>query len=291
MASIALCGIVKDEIHGIVEWLAHYKALGFTDFLIYDNESTDGTEKILQALDDAGELVHLEWPHDMGHRPQRLAYEHARLHADVDWLAFFDADEFLALRADSGIDMFLGRFDADVGAIAFNWTVFGSGGQKDYRPAPVIERFTDALPEGARLHLTVKTIARRANLIGNGVHRVKIGAGRYVSPSGRQVSFQSGRAVREEDVTIAALHHYAIKSLEEYAIKRVRGDANTHLHARRVARLDSGFAAYDAGGVQNDDLARASGPMRAEAMRLCDILRSAGLSFPVWPFIEAERAT
>ena len=288
MASIALCGIVKDEIHGIVEWLAHYKALGFTDFLIYDNESTDGTEKILQALDEAGELVHLEWPHDMGHRPQRLAYEHARLHADVDWLAFFDADEFLALRADSDIDMFLGRFDADVGAIAFNWTVFGSGGQKHYRPAPVTERFTDALPEDAKLGLTVKSMARRASLIGNGVHRVKIGAGRYVTPSGGKASFQSGRAARERDVTVAAVHHYFVKSMEEFAIKRVRGDANTHLHARRVARLDSGFAAYDAGGLRNDDLARKSGPMRAEAMRLCDILRSAGLSFPVWPFIEAQ---
>ena len=287
-ASIALCGIVKDEIHAIVEWLAHYKALGFTDFLIYDNESTDGTSDVLRALDDAGELVHLDWPHDVGSRPQRQAYEHARLHSDVEWLAFFDADEFLALSADSSIDSFLGRFEADVSAIAFNWTIFGSGGQKQYRPAPVTERFTDALPEGARLHLTVKSIARRASLIGNGVHRVKIGEGRYVTPSGRKASFQSGRAVREEDVTVAAIHHYAIKSMEEYAIKEARGDANTHLHARRRARLDTGFAAYDAGGMQNDNLARASGPMRAEAMRLCDILRSAGLSYPVWPFIEAQ---
>ena len=40
---IALCGIVRNEIRSVVEWLAHYKALGFTDFLIYDNSSTDGT--------------------------------------------------------------------------------------------------------------------------------------------------------------------------------------------------------------------------------------------------------
>lgn len=146
MSSIALCGIVKDEIHGIVEWLAHYKALGFTDFLIYDNDSTDGTSDVLRALDEAGELVHLDWPHEVGSRPQRMAYEHAWRHSDVDWIAFFDADEFLFLRDDPSIDAFLGRFEADVSAIAFNWTVFGSGGQKRYRPAPVIERFTDALP-------------------------------------------------------------------------------------------------------------------------------------------------
>lgn len=288
MASIALCGIVKNEIHGIVEWLAHYKALGFTDFLIYDNESTDGTSDVLRTLDQAGELVHLEWPHAMGDRPQRMAYQHARRRSDVDWIAYFDADEFLFLRADASIDMFLSRFEANVGAIAFNWTVFGSGGQERYRPAPVIERFTDALPEDARLHLTVKSIGRRASLIGNGIHRVEVGEGRYVSPSGRAVRFQNARAVRERDVTVATIHHYAVKSMEEFSIKRARGGANTQLHDRRRTQLDHGFAAYNAGGVRNDDLARSSGLMRAEAMRLCHILRTAGLSFPVWPFIEAE---
>jgi glycosyltransferase involved in cell wall biosynthesis len=262
--------------------------LGFTDFLIYDNESTDGTSDILRALDEAGELIHLEWPHDVGHRPQRLAYEHARLHSEVDWLAFFDADEFLVLRADASIAAFLSRFDAGVGAIAFNWTVFGSGGHDRYRPVPVTERFTDALPDDARLHLTVKSIARRASLVGNAVHRVKVGEGRYVTPSGRNARFQNSRASVERDVTFAAVHHYAVKSLEEFAIKRLRGDANTHLHARRLARLDQGFAAYDAGGVRNDELAIQSGPMRAEAMRLCGILREAGLSFPVWPFVQVE---
>ena len=39
---IALCAIVRNEIRGLVEWLAHYKALGFNDILIYDNASDDG---------------------------------------------------------------------------------------------------------------------------------------------------------------------------------------------------------------------------------------------------------
>ena len=286
VASIALCGIVKDEVHGIVEWLAHYKALGFSDFLIYDNESTDGTGDILRVLDEAGEVVHLDWPHDVGLRPQRLAYEHARRHSEADWIAFFDADEFLVLCADASIQSFLGRFDADVGAIAINWRVFGSGGQQHYRAAPVIERFTDALPDDARLHRTVKPIARRESLSGNWVHRVKIGHGRYVTPSGRDVSFLNTRAAREQDMSVATLHHYAVKSMEEFALKRVRGDANTHSHAERRARLDEGLAANDAGGVRNEDLARNSGPMRAEAVRLCGILRAAGLVYPVWPFIE-----
>lgn len=283
---IALCGIVRNEIRCVIEWLAHHKALGFTDFLIYDNASTDGTSDLLQALDEAGELIHLPWPHEVGARPQRLAYEHARRHSDADWIAFFDADEFLALKADAGIGDFLSRFGPDVGAVAVNWVVFGSGGEERYRPAPVVERFTDALPAGAVRNRTVKAIGRRERLAGTGIHRVSVAEGRYVMPSGREAVFDGLTAVVEPEVSVAVLHHYAVKSAEEFAEKRARGHANSHFPEKKRAKLDIRLAEFDAGGVQNADLATDSAPMRAEAARLCRVLRAAGLEFPVWPFVE-----
>ncbi|WP_333817354.1 glycosyltransferase family 2 protein [Tabrizicola sp.] len=285
---IALCGIVRNEIRGIVEWLAHYKALGFHDFLIYDNESSDGTSEVLRALDEAGELVHLGWPHEVGARPQRLAYEHARKHSEADWLAFFDADEFLVLPWDAGIEAFLSRFGADVTAVAVNWVVFGSGGQQAWRAMPVVERFTDALPADARESRTVKALGRREWMSGTGIHRVAVREGRYVTPSGREAVFDGLTATVAPDVTVAALHHYAVKSLEEFAEKRARGHANSQFPERKRAKLEARFAEFDAGGVRNPWLAERSGPMRAEALRLRDILRAAGLDYPVWPFVEAN---
>jgi len=284
---IALCGIVRNEIRGIVEWLAHYKALGFSDFLIYDNESTDGTSEVLRVLDVAGELVHLDWPHAVGERPQRLAYEHARKHSEADWIAYFDADEFLVLHRDATVGDFLARFDGDVSAIAVNWIVFGSGGQQAYRSLPVVERFIDALPSGAKESRTVKAIGRRARLSGTGIHRVAVAEGRYVTPSGRDVVFDGLTASVVPEVTVAALHHYAVKSREEFAEKRVRGHANSQFPERKRAKLDARLAGFDAGGVRNIWLAERSGPMRAEALRLCRVLRAAGLEYPVWPFVEA----
>ena len=283
---IALCGIVRNEIRSVVEWLAHHKALGFTDFLIYDNASTDGTSDLLQALDEAGELIHLPWPHEVGARPQRLAYEHARRHSDADWLAFFDADEFLALKADASIGRFLARFGPDVSAVAVNWVVFGSGGAQHYHATPVIERFTDALPADAAQNRTVKAIGRRERLTGTGIHRVAVAEGRYVLPSGRTAEFDGLTAVVAPEVTVAALHHYAVKSLEEFREKRARGHANSQFPDRKRAKLDARLAEFDAGGVCNTVLAERSTPMRAEAERLCAILKAAGLWFPVWPFVE-----
>ncbi len=286
-ARIALCAIVRNEIRSLVEWLAHHKALGFTDFVIYDNDSTDGTTDVLRVLDEAGELVHLPWPHSVGARPQRLAYEHARKHSEADWLAFFDVDEFLILHRDATVGAFLGRFDDAVSAVAVNWIVFGSGGETVYRACPVIERFTDALPPDARESRTVKAIGRRERLSGTGIHRVAVARGRYVMPSGRDAVFDGLTASIQPETEVAALHHYAVKSLQEFEEKRARGHANSQFPDAKRAKLDARFATFDAGGVRNTVLAERSGPMRAEAARLCAILRAAGLDFPVWPFVEA----
>jgi Glycosyl transferase family 2 len=285
-ARIALCGIVKNEIRSIVEWLAHYKALGFTDFVIFDNESTDGTSDLLRVLDEAGELVHLPWSHEIGARPQRLAYEHARKNCDADWLAFFDVDEFLLLRQDARIGDFLRGLSPDISAVAVNWVCFGSGGQTTYRAAPVIERFTVALPPEAAQNRIVKAIGRRDMLAGTGIHRVSLSAGRYVTPSGQKAVFDGLTAMAAPEVSVAALHHYAVKSLEEFAEKRARGHANSQFPERKREKLDANLTDYDAGRVLNLDLATRAAPMRAEASRLCTILRSAGLDFPVWPFVE-----
>lgn len=286
MTRIALCGIVKNEIRSIVEWLAHYKVLGFTDFVIYDNESTDGTETVLQVLDEAGELIRMDWPHSVGERPQRLAYEHMRRHSTVDWIAYFDADEFLLLRRDRTIAEFLRRFDEDVNAIAIQWLGFNSGGQDRYRPAPVIERFTEALPPKSRYNRSLKSIGRREKLAGTGIHRLEVSDGRYVTPSGKDVQFITGQLIRGSDVGVAVLHHYLVKSMEEFEEKRNRGHANSQDPDRKKTKLDLRLAEANAPGAPNTDMLAWSGPMRVEAMRLRAILLEAGVSYPVWPFVE-----
>ena len=288
--SIALCAIVKDEVRSIIEWLAHYKALGVDEFLIYDNESRDGTEVILQALDDAGEIIHLDWPHAVGVRPQRRAYEHARKHAASDWVAYFDADEFLVLREDATIGDFLRRFPPDVAAVAVNWVIFGSDGQARYRPGPVTERFGDALPEGSSWNRAVKSFGRRKQLTGTGVHRVDPGPGRYVTPSGAEAVFDGPMRTKTADTGIATLHHYIIKSLEEFEEKLGRGNANAQFTRGRRLRLERRFPALNAGGARNADIGPWTAPMRFQAMRLRDLLLAQGISYPVWPFVEAGDA-
>lgn len=287
-ASAALCGIVRNEVRSIVEWLAYYKALGFDEFLIYDNESTDGTEVILRALDEAGELIYLDWPHAIGRWPQRRAYEHARKWASAEWLAFFDADEFLVLQQDAGIGAFLRRFPSDVAAVVVNWVVFGSDGQARYLPLPVTERFGDALPQGASWNRVVKTLGRRKMLAGTGIHRVNPGTGRYVTTSGAEAQFDGPMRTTTAETGIATLHHYIVKSHEEFEEKLQRGNANSQYSGGRRTRLERRLPALDSGGARNVDISPWSDRMRHEAVRLRDLLKAQGICYPVWPFVEAE---
>lgn len=285
-AKIALCGIVRNEVRSIVEWLAHYKALGFDEFLIYDNESRDGTEVILRALEEAGELVCLDWPHAVGRWPQRRAYEHARKWASAEWLAFFDADEFLVLHEDDDVGTFLQRFPPGVAAVVVNWVVFGSDGQAGYLPRPVTERFGDALPEGTFWNRVVKSIGRRSMLEGTGIHRLDPGKGRYVTVAGAEVEFDGPMRTRTAEARIASLHHYMVKSLEEFEEKLRRGNANSQFSGGRRTRLERRLPTLDAGGTRNADVSRWTGRMRQEAMRLRDVLLERSISYPVWPFVE-----
>jgi hypothetical protein len=280
-----VCVIVRDEIRSIVEWIAYHKSIGFDAIRVYDNGSVDGTREVLAALAKAGELQWVDWPPTVGKRPQRLAYEHARMAATSDWLAFFDADEFLVLPQDATLKAFLARFDITVGAVAINWVVFGSDGHARYEAVPVIERYTDALGPEARTNRTIKTIARRASLTGTRVHKVALGQGRYVNAGGEDVEILNRTEVARGHFGIAALHHYAVKSLEEFELKRNKGDANSHDLPVRQAKLDSQFAEFNAGGDRNTDILARSAAMRVEALRLCAILKGEGLNFPVWPFV------
>ena len=95
---LAIGAIIKNEAPYLLEWIAYHRVLGVERFFIADNGSTDGGSPLLAALDAAGLVRHLPFPDRPGERPQLPAYR-AILAAhghEADWIAFIDADEFLA---------------------------------------------------------------------------------------------------------------------------------------------------------------------------------------------------
>lgn len=251
---IALASIVRNEAEYMLEWLAWHRNAGFTDFLIADNQSDDGTLELLCKLESAGVLrLHREPP---GNGAQIKAYNSMlkRWGRKFDRIAFLDADEFLVSSDGRSPIHHLEELIAppDVGAIAINWRLFGSSGHEHRSPGLVTERFTRCAPDEAGGCQHIKTYARTAAVALQRVHRCNLHPGfRYIDTAGKDMEWaKAGSWLPDPTGELSCsvgpgnlrVHHYAIKSRQEYVEKkRFRGDAMSGARDRTMTyftRLD-----------------------------------------------------
>ena len=239
--TLALVAIVRNETKYIPEWIAHYRSIGIADIVIYDNDTDEAGKALLRKLAYAGLITLVPWSVKEGISPQMSAYADAlaRLESAFEFLAFFDADEFLCPNDRLDVIRWLSELPADVGAVAINQRVFGSSGYQTANDELVTARFIRAAEEDYAENRWVKSIYRadRVKQLIN-PHRGILKSGRYVLPSGRD-AFEpddlSGQA-RETDFSLMRLHHYIIKSLEEFLIKRARGGGAAATREQRLSR-------------------------------------------------------
>ena len=245
---------VKNEGAFLLEWLAHHRACGVSDFLVFSNDCDDGTEAMLDRLQALGWLTHVRNPGPHGEGPQWAALKQADRHPLVtgaDWVLPLDIDEFVNVHVgDRTIPALLSALP-EATAITLTWRLFGNAGVVEYRDAPVTETFTRAAP--AILHwpwraLLFKTLVRNDGSYGKlGVHRPRaplagrLAAQRWFDGSGRVLpaAFHRGRIfsdVGREHHALVQLNHYPLGAVESFLLKRDRGRA---VHA--AGGLDAGY--------------------------------------------------
>jgi hypothetical protein len=243
---------VRNEAPFLLEWLAHHQACGFTDFLVFSNDCTDGTDAMLDRLQAMGQLVHIrnDGPHAEG--PQWAALKTANAHplvAVADWILVCDIDEFVNIHVgDHTLSALLVALPAAT-AIPLTWRLFGNAGVVTFEDAPVTDVFTRAAP--AVLHwpwraALFKTLFRNDGSYQKlGVHRPRSpqdtrsqrwfdGAGRELPPDFHRSRIFSpfGR----DNYGFAQLNHYALGAMESYLVKCDRGRAN-----RDASSFDMGY--------------------------------------------------
>ena len=86
--------------HCLVNWIEWKRMLGFTQFYLYDNGSTDNVRELLRPYVAAGIVTLISWPYTIGgtdnNKAQHIQLQHVQLAFGdtVEWLAFMDFDEF-----------------------------------------------------------------------------------------------------------------------------------------------------------------------------------------------------
>jgi glycosyltransferase involved in cell wall biosynthesis len=223
-----VCFICKDEGKYLVELIAYYAALGFDKIIVYDNGSSDESQRLLPALKARFGIEIRPWIVSNNVSPQISAYEHAIRNCRAEWMLFVDADEFLVLHNHKTINEFLEQFDSrqDVSLIGFNWRIFGDAFLDDNDGRPVIERLTYASLKDFSVNHHVKSIFRRRSQTGMvNMHACETN-GQMVLPDGSNLTMtQNWGLITSVDFSVAQINHYYGKTWAEFEKKIYRGQA------------------------------------------------------------------
>ncbi len=244
---VTAVSMMKDEGPYVIEWIAHHLAVGFSDLVVYTNDCSDGTDDMLIRLEELGLAHHRRNVIAEGLRPQPSALNHAQEEPVVlgsDWVMVFDADEFLSIRYGDGTldDLIAATKAQGANGIVVTWRIFGSGGVVDWSRAPVTEQYLRAAPMTWNKGWGVKTLftfdAEHWKL---GIHRPKMKTKwiktdfpdrvKWLTGSGGVMEdyfkFRGWRSItRTVGYGWVQLNHYAVKSLDSYAIRKLRGNVN-----------------------------------------------------------------
>jgi hypothetical protein len=239
----------------MLEWLAYHLAIGISQIVIYDNESTDDTAQILGRLNHLSWLKYSHWPTLPNRSPQLSAFEHFidANQSRSDFVALIDLDEFIALPEGCGSvsEYFrLYGLDADgIAAVAVNQRVFGSSGELHYKPTHVIERFQRAAEDEYLENVWFKSFVRPScvSKVPN-PHCVRLKSGRYVNCRNEDLDSTAIAQGRTSAICSGLrINHYIVKSLEEFRIKQHRGGgAGATAEARSQRYSDDFFFGRDA---------------------------------------------
>lgn len=232
--TLAVLATARNEGLYLVEWLAHHRTLGIERFFVYSNDNTDGSDALLHALAEAGAITWVDnqvaprgtaqfqaYGHALGALPQIL---------DSRWTLILDLDEFLCLdrsRFASLRDYMAWQEARPVDAVAFNWVVFGSSGETEWRDAPVTQRFVHRLPWTDH---HIKTMVRTGQAMHARPHHPVFDprqavVTRNASGDVHGHKEEASWSMHPEEGN-AWINHYMLKSAEEFIWKasRNRGD-------------------------------------------------------------------
>jgi hypothetical protein len=240
MRILAILG-VKNEGAFLIEWLAHHRSVGFTDFLIFSNDCQDGTDLMLDRLEKMGHLTHVRNAVIADKGPQWSMLQAADQHParqGADWIMVLDIDEFVNIHLGKRQLCDLITALPNATAIALTWRLFGNSDQIALQDTPVSETFTRAAPVTLgwpwRAQMFKTLFKNDGTYRKLGVHRPK-GQGKsapiWYDGSGRVLpsAFHSSRIFSDytrDNYQWAQLNHYPLGSVENYLVKADRGRAN-----------------------------------------------------------------
>lgn len=251
MERYTVLSTMKNEGPFLLEWIAHYRALGFDDIVVCTNDCDDGTDRMLRRLERLGLARHHPTRIRKGGIHRSALRQGARYDevTGADWVFVCDVDEFLNIHVGDGSVRTLVEASGAPDVISVPWRIFGSGGVRAFEDRPVTAQFTRAEApfdpaSNAETGKFVKSLFRYSeNIARVGLHvpifETEADAGvRWVLPGGTPYRENGEPTGAPPYFEVAQVNHYALRSAESYLVKRDRGRANHSHHVLGVEYWD-----------------------------------------------------
>lgn len=226
---VAVVCIARMEGRYIVEWVEHYKNLGFDKAIICDNNFGDEEhyDELLKGYINQGFVIIEDVRDKPGFQMKCYSIIYDKYKNDFSWMLMCDVDEFLTFTKDKDVKEFLSRFPDDAEVVVANWAQYGDNGQiyADYS-RPVQERFTEPRPNAMSQYNFVDDCHIKSFVKG-GLPNVVWYSNPHI-PTNPLVCYNAkGERCQDSpfqpvDHSVAYFKHYTTKSLEEYCTTKLR---------------------------------------------------------------------
>ena len=145
---VTIVTCMKNEGPFLLEWLAYHRSIGVKKFVVFTNDCTDGTDLMLDRLDEMGLVTHLPNPASFVNSTffQPTALKFAAELPQVkrsDYVMAIDVDEFVAIRSGQGQFRDLLAAAGPFHALSMSELNFNSAGIEKFEDTWITEAFRD----------------------------------------------------------------------------------------------------------------------------------------------------
>ncbi|TVU43559.1 hypothetical protein EJB05_10038 [Eragrostis curvula] len=169
--SMCVCTMLRNQARFLREWIIYHSHIGVQRWFIYDNNSDDDIEQVLNSMDPLRyNVTRYLWP---WMKSQEAGFAHCALRAreSCEWVGFIDVDEFLHFPGNQTLEDVLQNYSnrPQIGELRTSCHSFGPSGRTKIPKKGVTTGYTCRLAAPERHKSIVRPDLLNPSLI-NVVH-------------------------------------------------------------------------------------------------------------------------